>query len=274
MPLVIITGIPCSGKTKRTFELVQYFQNELHKNVSVISEMEEVHRAGYEKNSYFSDSKIEKCIRANIKSEVQRLLHSDHVLILDGSNYIKGFRYEIHCLSKFYRTPQCTVFCETPIEHAWLLNSKKDSIDRYDSFVFDALVMRYEPPDNKNRWDTPLFTVSLEDELELSNIHDVLYLGKAPVPNLSTQSTLLSSVDYLYNLDKITQKIINEILAAKQLGVEKEIKISGCSLSVESTGSTAKFLKLRRQFLTYTKMQQCTMDRIAHLFVQYLNKNL
>ena len=45
-----------------------------------------------EKNEVFNDSKIEKLVRGSIKSEVIRLLNQDDIVIIDGLNYIKGYR--------------------------------------------------------------------------------------------------------------------------------------------------------------------------------------
>lgn len=90
----------------------------------------------------FEDSKKEKLIRGDIKSNAQRLLTQADVLIVDGSNYIKGFRYEIYCMSKLYKTPQCTVQCDLPVEHAWLWNERRPSSEQYSREIFDALVLR------------------------------------------------------------------------------------------------------------------------------------
>lgn len=89
-----------------------------------------------------SDSKNEKCIRSDVKSMAQRILNPNDVLIIDGSNYIKGYRYEIYCMSKLYKTPQCTIHCDIPIEHAWLWNEKRPISEQYNREIFDALVMR------------------------------------------------------------------------------------------------------------------------------------
>lgn len=49
------------------------------------------------------------------------------------------------------------------------------------------IIYRYEAPDNKNRWDVPLFNILPEDELKFDDIYKSLYEVKAPKPNLSTQ---------------------------------------------------------------------------------------
>ncbi|KAG7210366.1 hypothetical protein KM043_011901 [Ampulex compressa] len=236
--------------------------------------MDAITKLGYDKNTFYADSKKEKSVRGDIKSNAQRMLNPNDVLIIDGSNYIKGYRYEIYCMSKLYKSPQCTLYCDIPVEHAWLLNEKRQEKEQYNRDIFDALVNRYEMPDNKNRWDSPLFAVSPEDELKFEEIYKSLYEVQAPKPNLSTQCPPLSSTNYLYELDRITQEIINAILSAKQLGIESDIKIPKYGLTVQRSGTAAHLTRLRRQFLTYSKMQQTEVNQIAALFVQYLNKSV
>ncbi|XP_058799111.1 protein KTI12 homolog [Phymastichus coffea] len=273
MPLIIMTGTPCSGKTTRANELKNYFETR-GKKVEIISEEETIDKATFNKNSFYADSKQEKLIRGNIKSNAQRLLTQSDVLIIDGSNYIKGYRYEIYCMSKLYKTPQCTVQCDLPIEHAWLWNEKRSDNKQYSREIFDDLILRYEPPDNKNRWDSPLFIVNPEDQLPCKEIYSSLYEVKAPKPNMSTQCPPLSATNYLYEMDRITQDIINEIASAKQLGIEYNIKIPKYNVILLNSASIPQLTRLRRQFLNYSKIQQIETDKIPSLFIEYLNKSL
>ena len=55
-------------------------------------------------------------------------------------------------------------------------------------FRLDGLVMRFEAPVGKNRWDSPLFTVLPDDVLPCEAICDALFHRKAPPPNMSTVS--------------------------------------------------------------------------------------
>lgn len=89
MPLIILTGYPCSGKTRRGQELADYFR-ERGKTVHVVCENLAIPKADFPKNEYFADSQKEKIVRADLKSETVRLLTKDNVVILDGGNYIKG----------------------------------------------------------------------------------------------------------------------------------------------------------------------------------------
>ena len=80
---------------------------------------------GKSKNEVFSDSGLEKEVRSAVKSAAVRLLSKDTVVIVDGSNYIKGFRYEVWCASKATKTTQCTVQCDVSPEDARKWNEKR-----------------------------------------------------------------------------------------------------------------------------------------------------
>lgn len=53
MPLIIITGVPSSGKTSRANELKDFFVSK-GKKVHIISESEHLIRANFEKNVFYS----------------------------------------------------------------------------------------------------------------------------------------------------------------------------------------------------------------------------
>jgi len=94
----------------------------------------------------------------------------------------------LYCTSKASKTTQCTVHCEVAVNTAWEWNSFREKEDeRYTRETFDALAMRFEPPDSRNRWDSPLFTVLPGDSVPFDQVHSVLFERKAPPPNQSTQ---------------------------------------------------------------------------------------
>lgn len=94
MPIVIVTGLPASGKSTRARQLEEYLVSKKGKKVHLISENEAVPKALYEKNAFFADSQKEKVVRSDLKSEASRLLNKDDVVILDAGNYIKGEQEE------------------------------------------------------------------------------------------------------------------------------------------------------------------------------------
>ncbi|PSN47449.1 Protein KTI12 [Blattella germanica] len=279
MPLILITGIPSSGKSTRTSQLKTFFEETHKKAVHVVSESEIISESGNVKNTLFADSTKEKTVRGLLKSKAERLINREDIVIIDAGNYIKGYRYELYCMSKASKTTQCTVHCEIPVETAWKWNCDRGEDEKYSREIFDALTMRYEPPDSRNRWDSPLFTVLPEDQIPTDEMFSALFERKAPPPNQSTQCAPLSSTNFLYEMDRITQDVVSAILSAQKLGLEGEVKIPGYKdcvlLTSGATLTPAQLSRLRRQFLLYLKLHPATdINKIGPLFIQFLNTSL
>lgn len=292
MPMIVISGLPSSGKTTRAKELQNFFSDK-GKKVHFISENISIANAGFTKNEYFADSQKEKQVRSDIKSEALRLLNKDDVVVVDAGNYIKGYRYELFCATKAARSTQCTLFCGIQETRAWEFNQQRTGEDvvpsgtnnitdnsnvPYTREIFDALCMRFEEPHGNCRWDSPLFVVFPDDTLELEAIHGALYESKPLPPNQSTQNPPLSATNYLFELDKLTQQIIADVLAARKIGNTGPVPVKGSQVKVEVPAgvNAIQLNRLRRQFLNYTKLHHATtstLDKVPQLFVQFLNSN-
>ena len=163
----------------------------------------------------YSNSHVEKTTRAALKSEFDRAVMSKSgstdcgdesgektstLVILDSLNYIKGYRYELYCISKAAGERHGVI---------WIMGGSSDGgrsrtgvsspsdefakernrrrremqmkhqnneiatveneidLDGYfeDDETMDELVLRYEPPDDKNRWENPLYKVDVTNTL-------------------------------------------------------------------------------------------------------------
>ncbi|XP_072173656.1 protein KTI12 homolog [Diadema setosum] len=274
MPLVLLCGFPSSGKSKRAEELKAFIESSSDRKLHSVSD----ENVGIDKNTVYADSKKEKEARGKLKSATQRLLSKEDVVILDSLNYIKGFRYELYCAVKSSQTPHCVIFCNTPAEMASDWNGRRPEEEKYSQEILDALVMRFEPPESKNRWDSPLFTVMPTDELPCSAICDALFHRKAPPPNLSTVSQPLSATNFLYELDKRTQEAVTTLVAAQKTSVPgDEVAIPGAKdrVHLARTINNAELQRLRRQFISYTKLHPVEdISLLANMFVQYINNSI
>jgi len=72
-----------------------------------------------------------------------------------------GFRYELYCVAKAHKTTHCVLHCDTPKETCQQWNMVKEN--RYHDEILDALIMRFETPDSRNRWDSPLFVIQVHN---------------------------------------------------------------------------------------------------------------
>ena len=202
MPCLIVTGHPCSGKStisqlvkERALLLKRPKSGDrLIEHVIIINE--ESACPDYTKNECYSTPTAEKKTRAALKSAFDRAVTTSSappnstspaskqstLVILDSLNYIKGFRYELHCVSKAAgeRHGILWVLNRQDILREW--NSSRGQLsstsgtgattsssnggspssgNAYDENVLKELIQRYEPPDERNRWDKPLYTVDI-----------------------------------------------------------------------------------------------------------------
>jgi protein KTI12 len=201
MPALILTGHPCVGKT--TFAHLLAARAIGHPS-NVISNVVHIREStacpDQTKANCYSTSQSEKTTRAELKSEFDRAIsgkknNSTTLVILDSLNYIKGYRYELYCISKaagdrhgviWITTTDCSNTSSNN-EVAKRRNGQRmnhqvrDGIEAsttnldnnnalhlndrdgwyQDDATIDALVLRYEPPDDKNRWENPLYTVDV-----------------------------------------------------------------------------------------------------------------
>ncbi|XP_034032406.1 protein KTI12 homolog [Thalassophryne amazonica] len=274
MPLIVMCGFPCSGKTRRAEELKLHFEQKTDRKVHVVGDG----AMGIEKNAVYADSQKEKNVRAALRAEVERKVNKDDIVILDSLNYIKGYRYELYCLIKHAQTPHCLVYCLTSADLSSTWNTSREEAEQYSHDIFDALVLRFEAPDSRNRWDSPLFTILKDATLPFEAISEAIFSRKAPPPNQSTQSQPLSSANFLYELDKVTQDALSAIFNAQKTSVPGDfIAVPGATekIALSRNINMAELRKLRRQFISYAKMHPTEdIGQISNMFVQYLNKSL
>ncbi|KAI1302641.1 chromatin associated protein KTI12 [Xylaria venustula] len=254
MPLIIITGLPTSGKSTRANQLHTYLSERIraatpsgatpkHRLHLISDQALSISRSVYDLAALPAHTRSanasEKDARAAIYGAVKRVLSDKDIVILDGLNYIKGWRYQLFCESKAVRTPSCIlqIGCSKDksrqvnearlhSEPAGAQDARKSGNDTdnaegaYAPENWENLVFRYEEPNPMTRWDSPLFTLIWEDgEEQTRQVFDGLWEAiagetrKIVKPNQATvQRSREADGDYLYVLDRETQDIVKRIL--------------------------------------------------------------
>ncbi|KAL8950784.1 MAG: hypothetical protein Q9222_003191 [Ikaeria aurantiellina] len=307
MPLILISGYPSAGKTYRSKQLVEFFETKIRNAPeSHISRLKVVHindqSLGISRDVY-REARSEKDARAAEYSAVKRALGRDTIVIADGLNYIKGFRYQLYCEAKAVQTPSCVVSISRPIEdiiekqvdpikvhigtpiskckelNTQLLNNIEQD-GGYPDDIFENLVYRYEEPNGMTRWDSPLFTVPYEDAAPpCEEIWGALVGAdgelKKVKPNQATVAKPAAGSDYLYELDKTTQDIINVVLEWQRNHVGEaggQITIDNSKIELPTSPVTLPQLqRIRRQFISLNRQHNLDKSRIYDSFLAYLN---
>ena len=158
---------------------------------------------------------------------MQRQLAANTILILDGMNYIKGFRYQLHCAVREAKLRSCTVgsiirgirrrrnwsfqlYVVASQDQCCSWNEERPPIQSYSpetSVIFfvsyfrqvltppsrlKSLVLRFEEPSSMVRWDSPLFTVMWSDEnMPYEDIWNAITRGNVKPPNTGTVAVRL-----------------------------------------------------------------------------------
>ncbi|CAH8464405.1 unnamed protein product [Heterobilharzia americana] len=132
MPLIMLCGYPCSGKSTIAALLAESLKRILtDSSVIIVDEFKsnniESGKTGYDiRCDVYSDSQREREFRGQHKSEVERALTRSQstVVIMDAPNYIKGYRYELYCLAKSYKHQHIVLLSDVPAETSKEWNSK------------------------------------------------------------------------------------------------------------------------------------------------------
>ena len=110
MPLVIVAGKPCTGKTNVANSLVEFLKQNGAKNVELVNE----EYLNISKADGYKSSFDEKNTRGSIKSAADHKMNADCFLVVDSLNYIKGYRYQLYCSARTFRTAHCVLWVACP----------------------------------------------------------------------------------------------------------------------------------------------------------------
>lgn len=299
MALVVICGQPCSGKSTTALCLSEALKESEPKPTVRIIDEASFH---LDRNQSYADMPSEKNLRGVLRSEVDRSCSKDSIIIVDSLNNIKGYRYELWCLARASGIRYCVVFCD--VEEA---NCRKWNDDRrekggasYNEKIFDDLVRRFERPDRRNRWDSPLFELwpgkGGVDKLSPAILEAVSYLTKRVdsktrdvrilQPTIATQTNRASEANSLYELDRATQEVISVIVEAQSQALGGPL--NGIQLgeglpriNVSRPVGLPELRRLRRTFIKLTGQTSLSgppppSDAYSakRMFVDYLNREL
>ncbi|PQQ20204.1 protein KTI12 homolog [Prunus yedoensis var. nudiflora] len=299
MALVVICGQPCSGKSMAAFCLAEALKESgCNQTVRVIDETS----FHLDRNESYANMPAEKNLRGVLRSEVDRSVSKESIIIVDSLNSIKGYRYELWCLARAAGIRYCVLYCDADETHCrkWNEERREKGEGAYSDKIFEDLIRRFETPDRRNRWDSPLFELWPHKEgienTSAAIVDAISYLTKKAdsksrdvktlQPTIATQNTRFSEANSLYELDRATQEVINAIVEAQSqaLGGPLNGVSAGQGLPPINISRAVGLPELRRLRRTFIKLTGQTSlsgppppsdaDNAKRMFVDYLNREL
>ncbi|KAI5054597.1 hypothetical protein GOP47_0029742 [Adiantum capillus-veneris] len=229
MALVVVCGQPCSGKSTAVSWLIQAL-NDTAISIKLISEPS----LNLDRNTSYCGMPAEKNLRGVLRSEVDRSVSKNTIVIIDSLNNIKGYRYELWCIARAAGIRYCVLYCDTEVDtcRTWNRVRSEQESSSYDSSIFEDLVRRFEEPDRRNRWDSPLFHLKIGEETIgdttpgipeasafLKGVNESAGRTSLLKPTVATQNAHASNTNSLYELDRATQEVINVLVEAQAQGL-------------------------------------------------------
>jgi len=295
MALVTISGYPCAGKSHRATQIKEHLEHRLADpsytgpslTVTILSDDTlNIPRSSYD------DSRSEKPARGALFTALQRHLSSDHIVIVDSLNYIKGFRYQMYCAAREAKIRVCTIYVISPPEQCREWNKLRQDGRSYKSETFDNLIQRYEEPSSMVRWDSPLFSILWTDsDVPAEDIWRAITQGLLKSPNTGTQAVAKAPTDALHTLESTANALVSAIVSAQATS-----SVPGGTLVLDAPTSArialpprhvtlSELARFKRQFVTIHKRAitlgttekgavDWSEESVATKFVIYLEENL
>jgi len=146
------------------------------------------------------------------------MINKDTILIVDGMNYIKGYRYQLYCAAREQQVRVCTIYviAKSELCREWNTSRSDADEDSYDPSTLDNLIERYEEPNSMVRWDSPLFTILwTETDIPGPEIFDAITSGIVKPPNVGTSTVAPTPTDALHNLEQTSTQVVSAIMSAQ-----------------------------------------------------------
>lgn len=259
MPLVILCGWPLVGKTsfaeKLKEEVSSYFEDILVVNEEYL---------GIDGTKAI-DVGTEKKNRGAFLAAVERNVSSNRLVIADGCNEIKGFRYQLYCIARAASTPHCCIH---------LLGKEETIYERNTEYNMDAVkdtISRFEEPNSQARWDSPLFHVGPDGEFsQMEELIAALKGGAMKQPSLATRKSDLP-LDYVQALESECRRVLERVQSMMSVNQLSGV-IDGHSIQLTRRLTVPELQRLKRQFIQMNRQTNCPTKDICRLFIDYLSK--
>lgn len=138
------------------------------------------------------------------------------------------------------------------------------------------MASRFEAPIGKNRWDKPLFIVNPDDSTPIKEIEEQVE-NKVVKPHRSNVPEVQEESNFMYQIDQISQDIINAIVKSQNEGISNtNIKLPHCTINLQLDRKLPlpTLRRYRSSFLKIVELSPPKSNEIGNAFVNYIKEQL
>jgi tRNA uridine 5-carbamoylmethylation protein Kti12 len=144
--------------------------------------------------------------------------------------------------------------------------------------LFEDYVGRLERPNPAARWDSPMIHLRFDEDLPFEDLAKTVLEGKKPRDPVSTKPEQAFDANFIYELDKTCQELINFIMTKQSEVTQGDVLagLPGCPsktrYKVMKLLSPVELKKFKKDFLSLCKLHPPkSKDRFGEAFLEFLN---
>lgn len=260
MALVLLSGTPGSGKTTLAEHLKKVFTDAGY-------ECEIVSEPSVEQGT-FDSSRRETIGRSDYKSAIASATKPDRIVIADGMNFIKGYRYELWCIARETGVGFVCAYCQVEPEVAF-----ERSKLRYPEDKLRSLISRLETPDEtKNKWDKPMVLVKdANDPAVWKRIMDLALAKSSKLAPKKATAVSSQGARVHESSDRIVNDFCQELLKmGNDIPIGVPITVMGATFTLKRPLEPAKLKRAKRDFCARVKTVSSSAN-IPQMFADSLS---
>jgi O-phosphoseryl-tRNA(Sec) kinase len=252
--LIILAGLPASGKTTFAIKLKETLELNFQKQVKII-DPDAIRDKSFPESFDFRN---EPQIREKNIDLVKYNLIKGYIVISDDLNYYSSMRHDLKLIADELNIKFFIIHISTPLYICLKRNETRGN--PIPNEVIENVYNKFDNF-NKYKWDTPFDTYALTEKEDINQFTENLSnkiastLQKQCKSNKSLQIQTTNSIREM--LDVITRKFVNELLS-----------------NPKYRNSKRKILEYRKSFVKNKKYENPDSDIILEDFKAFLKKNL
>jgi len=221
--LVLLCGIPCSGKSTLAKEMAEVLEKKFNYSTSVVTS--DTFRRMIPTYQYRFEPELEQFVREATYETIRTGLKHELLVISDDINYYASIRRHLVRMAEQYKADYAIIYVNTPLEVAIDWNKKRG--EPIPNSLIEEIYYKLDEPGKEYKWDKPFMILdpsksNLKELTErvATRIHEKIGTEKVlPVKREQKKAPLLRT-----DLERETRRAMGEVMKRfKTLGLATQV---------------------------------------------------